>query len=216
MPRRRAPWAILQALAAAAAAGSFLILFGILAVSDPALPELRTISGGLPFLVKNVLGEKLGILLLVEVIFAVFVCVLAVHAASVRLIFAMARDNNLPFAGALSHVSPRTRAPVVPARCGRHPGRGDPDLERQPSQCHRDALLRRHHLGQPGVPHGDASALALPALASPGGPAGSGQERDTPTERHRSRPPGRSFLFLDGPLGASGQHDRRRCGGSPS
>ena len=91
-----------------------LILFGILAVSDPRLPELGTISGGLPFLVKNVLGEKLGVLLLVEVIFAVFVCALAVHAAAVRLMFAMARDNNLPFARALSHVSPRTRSPIVP------------------------------------------------------------------------------------------------------
>jgi amino acid transporter len=114
-PRRRAPWAILQALAAAATAGLLLIFVGILAVSDPGLPELSKISGGLPFLVKDVLGEKLGVLLLVEVIFAVFVCALAVHAASVRLIFAMARDNNLPFARALSHVSPRTRAPVVPA-----------------------------------------------------------------------------------------------------
>ena len=63
-PRRRAPWAILRALAAAGLAGGLLILFGILAVSDPALAELGTISGGLPFLVKNVLGDKLGVLLL--------------------------------------------------------------------------------------------------------------------------------------------------------
>ena len=109
------PWAILQALAAAALAGGLLILFGILAVSDPGLPELGQISGGLPFLVKNVLGEKLGVLLLVEVIFAICVCALAVHAAAVRLMFAMARDNNLPFAVALSHVSPRSRTPVVPS-----------------------------------------------------------------------------------------------------
>src|SRR5262249_48607779 len=114
-PRRRAPRAILQALAAAALAGGLLILFGILAVTDPGLAELGQISGGLPFLVKNVLGEKLGVLLLVEVIFAVFVCALAVHAAAVRLMFAMARDNNLPFAVALSHVSPRSRAPIVPS-----------------------------------------------------------------------------------------------------
>jgi urea carboxylase system permease len=114
-PRRRAPWAILRALAAAGLAGALLILFGILAVSDPALAELGRISGGLPFLVRDVLGEKLGVLLLVEVIFAVFVCALAVHAAAVRLMFAMARDRNLPFADVLSHVSPRTRAPAVPA-----------------------------------------------------------------------------------------------------
>jgi amino acid transporter len=55
------------------------------------------------------------VLLLALVIFAVFVCALAVHAAAVRLMFALARDNNLPFAGALSHVSARSGAPVVPS-----------------------------------------------------------------------------------------------------
>ncbi len=114
-PRRRAPWAILQALTAAGAAGGLLILFGILSVSDPGRPELGRIAGGLAFLVKDVLGANLGAFLLVDVIFAVFVCALAVHAASVRLLFAMARDNSLPFAHALSHVSTRTRAPVLPA-----------------------------------------------------------------------------------------------------
>jgi urea carboxylase system permease len=114
-PRSRAPWAILQALAAAGVTAGLLILFGILAVSDPSRPELGRISGGLPFLVKDVLGERLGVCFLIAVIVAVFVCALAVHAASVRLLFAMARDNNLPFAHALARVSPRTRAPVVPA-----------------------------------------------------------------------------------------------------
>ncbi len=61
------------------------------------------------------LGPGLGTFLLVEVVFAIFVCALAVQAGSVRLVFAMARDNNLPFAHALSHVAPRTRAPIVPS-----------------------------------------------------------------------------------------------------
>jgi amino acid transporter len=113
-PRRRGPWAILQALGTAALAGALLILFGILAVSDPARPELGRVSGGLPFLVKDVLGAKLGAVFLADVIFAVFVCALAVHAGSVRLVFAMARDNNLPFARSLSHVSEGTRAPILP------------------------------------------------------------------------------------------------------
>ena len=47
-------------------------------------------------IVKDVLGPGLGTLFLVDVVFAVFVCALAVHAGTVRLIFAMARDNNLP------------------------------------------------------------------------------------------------------------------------
>ena len=91
------------------------MLFGILAVSDPAHPELGQISGGLPFLVKDVLGPRLGVFLLLEVIFAVFVCALAVHAGSVRLMFAMARDNNLPFAHSLAHVQAWSKAPIVPS-----------------------------------------------------------------------------------------------------
>jgi urea carboxylase system permease len=114
-PRRRAPWAILQALSAAALAGGLLMFFGILAVANPSHPELGRISGGLPFLVKDVLGPGLGVLLLFGVVFAVFVCALAVHAGSVRLIFAMARDNNLPFAHALAHVQSWSKAPIVPS-----------------------------------------------------------------------------------------------------
>jgi urea carboxylase system permease len=113
-PRRRGPRAILQALVAATLTGALLILFAILAVGDPARPELGRISGGLPYLVKDVLGPNLGAVFLADVVFAVFVCTLAVHAGSVRLVFAMARDNNLPFAGSLSHVPERTRAPILP------------------------------------------------------------------------------------------------------
>jgi urea carboxylase system permease len=113
-PRRRAPWAILQAVGVATLAGALLILFGILAVGDPASPELGRITGGLPFLVKDVLGPDLGALFLADVVFAVFVCALAVHAGTVRLVFAMARDNNLPFARSLGHVGGRTHAPILP------------------------------------------------------------------------------------------------------
>jgi urea carboxylase system permease len=114
-PRRRAPRAILQALAAAAMAGALLIVSAILAVGDPAGPELGRIHGGLPMIVKEVLGPGLGTLFLIDVVFAVFVCALAVHAGTVRLIFAMARDNNLPMARALGRVPRRTQAPALPA-----------------------------------------------------------------------------------------------------
>jgi amino acid transporter len=65
--------------------------------------------------VRDVLGPQLGAVFLADVIFAVFVCALAVHAGSVRLVFAMARDNNLPFARSLAHVPRRTQAPALPA-----------------------------------------------------------------------------------------------------
>ncbi len=114
-PRRRAPRAILQALAAAGLAGAMLIAAAILSVGDPHRAELGHIAGGLPMIVKDVLGPGLGRLFLIDVVFAIFVCALAVHAGSVRLIFAMARDNNLPCARALGRVPRRTRAPALPA-----------------------------------------------------------------------------------------------------
>jgi urea carboxylase system permease len=114
-PRRRAPRAILQALCAAAMIGALLIASAILAVGDPARPELGQIAGGLPMIVKDVLGPGLGRLFLIDVAFAVFVCALAVHAGTVRLIFAMARDNNLPMARALGRVPRRTQSPTLPA-----------------------------------------------------------------------------------------------------
>jgi urea carboxylase system permease len=117
-PRRKAPRAILQALAAAAAAGLLVLLFALMAVGDLQSAALGEESGGLPYVVKDVLGEGLGNLFLWDVVFAITVCTLAVHTGIVRLIFAMARDNNLPFGRRLAHVSPSSRTPVVPALVG--------------------------------------------------------------------------------------------------
>ena len=73
--------------------------------------------------------------------------------------FAMARDNNLPFAHALA---PRAIVVEGPDRAVRRvvgAGRGDPGREHQPApERDRDALLGRDRLGQPGLPAGDAAA----------------------------------------------------------
>ncbi len=114
-PRRRAPRGILQAPAAASTVGALLIASAIMAFGDPSRPELGQVAGGLPMIVKDVLGTGLGRLFLVDVVFAVFVCALAVQAGTVRLIFAMARDDNLPFSHWLGRVPRRTQAPALPA-----------------------------------------------------------------------------------------------------
>lgn len=114
-PRRRAPRAILQALLAAGTAGALVLLFALMAAPSLRDPKLASEAGGLPHLVKQVLGKKLGLVFLLDVVFAITVCVLAVHTAAVRLLFAMARDNMLPFARSLARVSAATRTPVVPA-----------------------------------------------------------------------------------------------------
>jgi amino acid transporter len=46
---------------------------------------------------------------------AVRVCPRAVHTEAIRLSFAMARDNALPFGEKLATVNPKTQTPIVPA-----------------------------------------------------------------------------------------------------
>ena len=112
-PRKKAPRAILQALLAAGSAGLLVLLFALMAAPDLGMPDLGNINGGLPMLVKSVLGETTGKLFLCNVIFAITVCTLAVHSGSVRLMFAMGRDGCLPFSKSLSEVSSKTQVPVL-------------------------------------------------------------------------------------------------------
>ena len=114
-PRRRAPRAILQALGAAGISGMLVLLFTLRAAPDLRDPMLATAEGGLPHVVKLVLGAGLGRILLCDVAFAIFVCTLSVHTSTVRVMFAMARDRKLPFSRAFAKVSHATRTPVIPA-----------------------------------------------------------------------------------------------------
>jgi urea carboxylase system permease len=112
-PRSKAPKAILQALATAGTLGFLLILFGTMAVSD-ALYKTPT-SLNLTAITTDVLGSTWGKLFLADCALAIFVCCLAIHAMSVRILFAMGRDNNLPMGQRWSSVSKTRRVPVFPA-----------------------------------------------------------------------------------------------------
>src|SRR5688500_14518306 len=112
-PRKKAPRAILQALLAAGFTGLLVLLFALMAAPDLGNPDLGNIRGGLPMLVKSVLGGTMGKLFLCIVIFAIVVCTLAVHSGAVRLMFAMGRDELLPFSESLSEVSAKTHTPVL-------------------------------------------------------------------------------------------------------
>ncbi|MET9552368.1 APC family permease [Streptomyces sp. NPDC006645] len=112
-PRRNAPRAILRALIASFLLGGLILLTALLSVPDLASKQLST--GGLQFVVLSTLGKTVGEVFLWCVVIAITVCVLAVQAAGIRLMFAMARDNNLPAGSHLARVSPRFHTPVVPA-----------------------------------------------------------------------------------------------------
>ena len=112
-PRRKAPKAILQALATAGTMGFLLILFGTMAVGDVLYKDPTAL--GLAAITKNVLGDFWGDVFLWDCALAIFVCCLAIHAMSVRILFAMGRDNNLPGGARLASVSGTRRVPVFPA-----------------------------------------------------------------------------------------------------
>jgi urea carboxylase system permease len=114
-PRRRAPRAILLALAAVGLAGSLLVFTAVRAAPELDDPALSLGSGGLPYVVNAALGPALGAPFLAAVAFSIFACTLTVHAAAVRLTFAMARDNHLPFSAALARVHEGSRTPALPA-----------------------------------------------------------------------------------------------------
>jgi urea carboxylase system permease len=110
-PRSRAPRAILQALAAAGFLGGLLLVFSVLSAPDPADPNLADDAAGLPYLIKQVLGDGVGTVFVVASAVAIFVCTLAVHANTARVLFAMARDRVVPFGGWLGTVHPQTKTP---------------------------------------------------------------------------------------------------------
>ncbi|HEU5117949.1 MAG TPA: amino acid permease [Isosphaeraceae bacterium] len=114
-PRRRAPRAILGSLASVGLVGALLILGALRSSPDLADPALGRISGGMPYVIKSVLGDAVGTMLLWFVAVAVVVCTLTVQAAAVRLVFSMARDNNLPFSDLLAKVSITTKTPIWPS-----------------------------------------------------------------------------------------------------
>jgi urea carboxylase system permease len=112
-PRRTAPTAILRAVIASFIIGGLILLFAIMSVTNIKAPEIGT--GGLQFVILDVLGNTIGKIFLVCVVIAVTVCCLAVHTATIRMMFAMARDNNLPAGSALARIHPVTKTPIIPA-----------------------------------------------------------------------------------------------------
>ncbi|RDI63335.1 APC family permease [Nocardia pseudobrasiliensis] len=114
-PRRTAPRAILRAVLASFVIGGAILVFAVMAAPDLADPRIGSGDGGLQYIVQQVMWGPLGRIFLCCIVVAVTVCSLAVHTAAIRLAFAMARDNALPFGERLARVNPKTQAPVVPA-----------------------------------------------------------------------------------------------------
>jgi urea carboxylase system permease len=112
-PRRNAPPAIIRALIAAGIIGGLLILFAVMSVNNINDKNIGLL--GLPYIIKQALGNTAGNVFLVDSALAITVCTLAVTTACIRMLFSMARDGRLPAGSALARVSGRARVPIIPA-----------------------------------------------------------------------------------------------------
>src|SRR5580704_7368527 len=112
-PRRAAPPAIWRALIAAGIIGGALLLLAMMDVKSVSDTNIGLL--GLPYIVKQALGNTVGNVFLVDSALAITVCTLAIETACIRLMFAMARDGRLPFGDAVARVSGARKVPIVPA-----------------------------------------------------------------------------------------------------
>ncbi len=188
-PGRNAPRAILRALIASFLIGAFILLFALLSVPDLKAEELST--GGLQYVVLATLGETVGEIFLWSVVVATTVCVLAVQAAGIRLMFAMARDINLPAGAELARASPPVPDAGGARRADRGGGRGDPGGQHQPAADLLGDHQHRDHHDLRGLSDGHRAHAAAPAA------------------RHLAAARG---VFLAGPLGAAGERARGALG----
>jgi urea carboxylase system permease len=113
-PRRSAPKAVLYSVVGAFIIGGVFLLGALVAI--PNLHTAITGNSGLGWSPSNIIEANFptgfATLYLFVVSAAIFVCCLSIMAATIRLCFGMARDNQLPISGPLSRVSPSLHTPV--------------------------------------------------------------------------------------------------------
>jgi amino acid transporter len=109
-PRRAAPKAVLYSVIGAFIIGGVFLLGTLMAI-----PNLHTAVTGAwnpATVIEANFPSGLATVYLLVVSAAIFVCCLSILAATIRLCFGMSRDNQLPFSGLWSRVSPTLHTPV--------------------------------------------------------------------------------------------------------
>jgi amino acid transporter len=113
-PRRNAPKAVLYSVVGAFVIGGVFLLATLMAI--PNLHAAITGNGGLGFGPANIIEANFpsgfATLYLFVVSAAIFVCCLSIMAATIRLCFGMARDNQLPWSRPLARVAPGLHTPL--------------------------------------------------------------------------------------------------------
>ncbi len=109
-PRRSAPKAVLYSIVGAFIIGGVFLLGTLMAI--PNMHKAIGASWGPANIIEANFPTAFATLYLLVVSAAIFVCCLSILAATIRLSFGMARDNQLPFSKPLAKVSPTLHTPV--------------------------------------------------------------------------------------------------------
>ena len=109
-PRRAAPKAVLFSVVGAFIIGGVFLLGTLVAI--PNMGAAVKGAFGPAQIIEANFSTGFATLYLLVVSAAIFVCCLSIMAATIRLCFGMARDNQLPFAQPLAKVSPSLHTPV--------------------------------------------------------------------------------------------------------
>ena len=109
-PRREAPKAVLASIIGAFVIGT-IFLWGTLMAIPNVAEAIKNGMGPAQIIEANFSPFWATVYLLV-VVAAIFVCCLSIQTSTIRLMFGMARDNQLPFSGALAKVSPTLHTPI--------------------------------------------------------------------------------------------------------
>src|ERR1700683_1051741 len=108
-PRRNAPKAVLFSVIGAFIIGGVFLLGALVAI--PNLGTAVKDGYGPAQIIEANFSTGFATLYLFVVSAAIFVCCLSILAATIRLCFGMARDNQLPFSKPLARVSPSLHTP---------------------------------------------------------------------------------------------------------
>ncbi len=109
-PRRSAPKAVLYSIVGAFIIGGVFLLGTLMAI--PNLHKAIGASWGPANIIEANFPTAFATIYLLVVSAAIFVCCLSILAATIRLSFGMARDNQLPFSKPLAKVSPTLHTPI--------------------------------------------------------------------------------------------------------
>ena len=109
-PRRAAPKAVLFSVIGAFIIGGVFLLGTLVAI--PNMGAAVKGAFGPAAIIEANFSSGFATVYLLVVSAAIFVCCLSILAATIRLCFGMARDNQLPLSGPLAKVSPSLHTPV--------------------------------------------------------------------------------------------------------